>query len=107
MGSSLANPLVLNLNKQIEQGKVIVLKCTKVVENVTKYKLLEKCLRALEESEKFGITDAKSLGLVLNLIMPSMFKALNFDKYNGTTDPIVYIRMYCQKMASMKTSRNY
>ena len=49
MGSSPINLLVSELNEQIEQEKIVGSKCAKAVENETKYKLLEKQLKAIDK----------------------------------------------------------
>ena len=30
--------------------------------------------------------------------VPHKFKAPNFEKYNGTDDPMIHLQMYCRKM---------
>ena len=66
-------------------------------EDLDKYQSLQKCLQAVEGSNKFGINNVKSLELVLSLVILPKFKALDFEKYIRTTDPSAHIRMYCQK----------
>uniref|UniRef100_A0A2N9GTH9 G-patch domain-containing protein n=1 Tax=Fagus sylvatica TaxID=28930 RepID=A0A2N9GTH9_FAGSY len=33
-----------------------------------------------------------------NMEVPHKFKAPNFEKYNGTDDPMIHLQMYCRKM---------
>ena len=76
-----------------------------IAEEVNKFQLLEKCLQAIEESDKFGALNVQLLSLVSNLVIPSKFKVLEFEKFNGTTDPSAHVRMYMQKMVGYEKTK--
>ena len=96
MGVSSADPITLDHEEpERTEGQ----KSTMTTEEVSKFQLLEKRLQAIEGTDKFGALDAQSLSLVSNLVIPPKFKVPEFEKFNGTTDPSVHIRMYLRKMA--------
>ena len=95
-GISSADPIALDHEEpERTEGQ----KSTITAEEVRKFQLLEKAFQAIEGTDKFRALDAQSLSLVSNLIIPPKFKVPEFEKFNGTTDPSVHIRMYLQKMA--------
>ncbi|KAA0056623.1 girdin-like [Cucumis melo var. makuwa] len=65
-----------------------------------KLDVLEERLRAIEETDVYGNTDATQLCLVPSLIIPAKFKVPEFDKYDGSTCPRTHLIMYCRKMAA-------
>ena len=76
MGFSPSRPIASNLNDQIEQEKIK--RSSENNEDLNMYQSLEKCLRAIEESNKCGIMETTSLGLVSSLIIWPKFKVKNF-----------------------------
>ena len=94
-GISSADPIALDHE---EPKRTEGQKSTMTTEEVSKFQLLEKCLQAIEGTDKFGALDAQSLSLVSNLVIPPKFKVPEFEKFNGTTDPSVHLRMYLRKM---------
>ncbi|XP_022720743.1 uncharacterized protein LOC111278336 [Durio zibethinus] len=71
-----------------------------------KYDLLEGRLKAIESHDVYENVDANELSLVPDLIIPSKFKALNFEKYNETGCPKIHLAQYCHKMFE-KQSNSY
>ena len=61
--------------------------------------MLEERSKAVEGSN-YGMAEAADLCLVLDVIIPSKFKALEFDKYKGTSHPKSQLTMHCRKMAT-------
>ncbi|RDX79166.1 hypothetical protein CR513_40441, partial [Mucuna pruriens] len=49
--------------------------------------------------DRYGL-DAADLCLVLDVVLPSDFKTLDFDKYKGSSFPKTRFIMYCRKMTS-------
>lgn len=62
-----------------------VSKHSKFVEAQDKHKILEERLQAIKGTKTFGGIDARELSLVLDLVIPSKFQNLNFEKYSGTS----------------------
>uniref|UniRef100_A0A2N9HYS4 Reverse transcriptase domain-containing protein n=2 Tax=Fagus sylvatica TaxID=28930 RepID=A0A2N9HYS4_FAGSY len=60
---------------------------------------LEERIRLISGLGSFGNTDFASMSWFLNMEVPYKFKAQDFVKYNGTSDPMIYLQMYCRKMA--------
>ena len=46
----------------------------------------------------YGLMDARTMSLVLDLVLPPKFKVPTFDKYDGTKCPSAHLYMYCRKM---------
>ena len=63
-----------------------------------KLELIEERLKAVEGSDVYGLVDARTMSLVLDLVLPPKFKVPTFDKYDGTKCPSAHLYMYCQKM---------
>ncbi|XP_016733601.1 uncharacterized protein [Gossypium hirsutum] len=63
-----------------------------------KFRILEERIKAVEGAEVFSALSAKELSLVLDLILPPKFKALDFEKYDGTRCPKAHLIMFCRKM---------
>ena len=61
---------------------------------------LEERLRAIEGGKDYAFSNLEELFLVPNIITPSKFKVLDFDKYKGTTCPKNHPKMYCRKMGA-------
>ena len=61
---------------------------------------MEERLRAIEGTDIYGNIDATELCLVLGWIIPTKFKVLEFDKYDGSSCPMSHLMMYCRKMAA-------
>ncbi|RDX92592.1 hypothetical protein CR513_25249, partial [Mucuna pruriens] len=64
-----------------------------------KLSMLEERLQIIEGSNSHKL-DATNLYLVLNVVLPTDFKMLKFEKYKGRFCPCVHLAMYCRKMAS-------
>ena len=60
---------------------------------------LEEKIRLIQCLNSFGNTDFSSMSWFPNMTMPPMFKAPEFEKYNGRGDPMIHLQMYCRKMA--------
>ena len=63
-----------------------------------KFELIEKRLKAMKGSDVYEIVDARTMSLVLDLVLPPKFKVPTFDKYDGTKCPSAHLYMYCRKM---------
>ena len=63
-----------------------------------KLELIEKCLKAMEGSDVYGLVDASKMSLVPDLVLPPKFNVPTFDKYDGTKCPSAHLYMYCRKM---------
>ena len=61
---------------------------------------LEERLRGIAGGAPYDYTNLEELFLVPNIITPTKFKVLDFDKYKGTTCPKNHLKMYCQKMGA-------
>ena len=61
--------------------------------------LLDKKLKEIEGANDIGSVDPRELCLVPDLVMPSKFKLLKFEKYDGTKCPENHLATYCNKMA--------
>ncbi|XP_058764275.1 uncharacterized protein LOC131637689 [Vicia villosa] len=66
-------------------------------EEVERYRLIEKRLRAVEGKGVLGM-DINDLGLVPGVRIPPKFKVPTFDKYNGATCPMTHVKAYYRKM---------
>ncbi|RDY14360.1 hypothetical protein CR513_00583, partial [Mucuna pruriens] len=64
-----------------------------------KWRFLEERLRIVEGIDKYGL-DAADLCLVPDVVLPTDFKAPDFDKYRGSSCPRTHLAMYCRKMAA-------
>ena len=56
-------------------------------------------LHVIEGSGVHGSIDLNNLTNFPQVIMPPMFKALKFIKYDGTRDLCAHLHMFCRKMA--------
>jgi len=65
-----------------------------------KFDHIEERPRAIKGVGDYPFADMAELCLVPNIIIPSKFKVLDFDKYRGTTCPKNHLKMYCQKMGA-------
>ena len=63
-----------------------------------KFENLEERLIVVEGTNVFGNIDATQLCMVQNVVLPTMFKAPEFEKYDGSSCPKSHIIMYCSKM---------
>ena len=66
--------------------------------NENRLHLFEKRLKAIEGRNSLGL-DAASLCLVPGIKIPPKFKVPNFEKYQGTTCPMIHIKAFCNKMS--------
>ena len=66
-----------------------------VVEGKEKLDLIEEGLRVVEGFGDYPFEDMTDLCLVLNVVIPSKFKVLDFNRYKGTTCPKNHLKMYC------------
>ena len=62
------------------------------------FELIEERLKAVEGSDVYGLVDARTMSLVLDLVLSPKFKVPTFDKYDGTKCPLAHLYMYCRKM---------
>jgi len=95
-----ANPSAYNAANP--QQVVVEVQPTPSKENVQSHQMLqmlEERLRAVE-GDSYGIREATELCLVPDVVIPSKFKVLKFDKYKRTSCPKNHLTMYCRKMAS-------
>lgn len=67
--------------------------------NKDNFQILEKRLRAMEGDQVFGAA-ARDMCLVSGLVIPTKFKTLGFDRYEGHTCPKSHLIMYYRKMAA-------
>ena len=65
-----------------------------------KFDHTEERLRAIEGGRDYAFADMEELCLVPNVIIPPMFKVLDFDKYKGTTCPMNHLKMYNRKIGA-------
>ena len=72
-----------------------------------KFDHTEERLRAIEGGRDYAFADMEELCLVPNVIIPPMFKVLDFDKYKGTTCPKNHLKMYCRKMGAYTKEKHY
>ncbi|XP_058008533.1 uncharacterized protein LOC131182982 [Hevea brasiliensis] len=49
----------------------------------------------------YGSIDVSALRLVPDVVVPKKFKVLEFEKYNGTSDPRIHLAMYIAKMSAL------
>ena len=63
-----------------------------------KLELIEKCLKAMEGSDVYGMVDASKMSLVPDLVLLPKFNVPTFDKYDGKKCPSAHLYMYCRKM---------
>jgi len=61
---------------------------------------MEERLHAIEGGGNYVFADMAELCLVSDVVIPPKFKALDFDKYKGTTCPKNHMKMYCRKMGA-------
>ena len=71
-------------------------------ETQRKFELIEERLKAIEGSDVYGLVDARTMSLVLDLVLPPKFKVPTFDKYDGTKCPSAHLYMYCRKMTGIR-----
>ncbi|RDX91948.1 hypothetical protein CR513_25991, partial [Mucuna pruriens] len=60
---------------------------------------LEECLGIIKGIDSHGL-DVADLCLVPDVALPADFKTPKFEKYKGSSCPLVHLAMYCKKMAS-------
>ncbi|XP_058763524.1 uncharacterized protein LOC131636970 [Vicia villosa] len=63
-----------------------------------RFHLLEKRLKAIEGRDSVNL-DADGLCLVPGVKIPVKFRVPNFEKYKGTTCPLIHVKAFCNKMA--------
>ena len=61
--------------------------------------LLDKKLKEIEGVDDLENVDPRELSLVLDVVIPSKFKMLKFEKDDGIKCPENHLAMYCNKMA--------
>jgi len=86
------------LGEGVPRGPVVQRPPQDVEEAKTKLKLLEERLRPIEGGGNFGFGDNARLCLVSDLVILSMFKVPEFEKYKGTSCPKNHLTMYYGKM---------
>ena len=72
-----------------------------------KCKLLDERLKAIEGVDTYGRLDIMKLSLVSDLVIPPKFKVPNFPKYNGTSCPLMHLKMYYRKMAGYTNNEKH
>ena len=72
--STLANPLVLNPDEFAELNMLIMEASKHVEKEQMQLQVIEKRSMVRERIDKFGVVDAKELGLVFELVIPLKFK---------------------------------
>ncbi|XP_050914713.1 uncharacterized protein LOC127129601 [Lathyrus oleraceus] len=89
------------VSAQNSQGEVPVTKpkYPRHVEVAEIFQVLEEKLKAIEGQDAFGL-NTSDMCLVLGLIMPSKFKAPDFEKYRGDSCPKKHLVMFCRKFTS-------
>ena len=89
------DPLAVpDLDEIAEKGKSLQDKA------LEKYELLKERMRVMEGTNISESLDATKLSLVSGLVISHKFKALTFDKYDGTKCPNTHLTMYCRKMSA-------
>jgi len=71
-----------------------------VQDATNKLEMLEERLRAIECVRNFEFDNVVELCLITDVVIPSKFKFLEFEKYQGNTCPKNHITMYCRKMTN-------
>ncbi|XP_016704329.1 uncharacterized protein [Gossypium hirsutum] len=96
LGDNLTNPGVPDLDDvaEVEKAKVDL---PKQLEDRCRW--LEEKFRVMENADYRCKIDAEDLILVLDLVLPPMFKMPEFKKYNGTSCLEAHITMFCRRMA--------
>ncbi|KAA3470432.1 putative DNA double-strand break repair Rad50 ATPase [Gossypium australe] len=90
-GESPANPVVPDFDEMAEMDKAKV-DLPRQFEDHCKW--LEEKFKEMETANyRYGV-DAKDLSLVPDLVLLPKFKTSEFEKYNGTSCPEVYITMF-------------
>jgi len=69
-------------------------------EGKEKLNLIEERLRAIEGFNDYSFADMTDLCLVLDVVIPPMFKVPDFDRYKGMACPKNHCKMYCRKMGA-------
>jgi len=65
-----------------------------------KFDHIKERLRAIEGEGNYDFADMLKLCLVPDVVIPSKFMVLDFDKYKGTTCSKNHLKMYCRKMGA-------
>ena len=60
---------------------------------------MDKRLKEIEGMDDLRSVDPRELSLVPDVVIPSKFKMLKFEKYDGTKCPENHLATYCNKMA--------
>ncbi|KAL4368955.1 hypothetical protein GQ457_05G025280 [Hibiscus cannabinus] len=60
---------------------------------------LEKIIRFLQEGMIHGGIYVRDLSLVIDMVSPSKFKMLEFEKYDGITYPSMHLTMYWRRIS--------
>ena len=96
-----ANPIMVpNLDDPKEQEKLRKESSEQSENNEAqrKLELIEEHFKAMEGFDVYGIVDARTMSLVLDLVLPLKFKVPTFDKYDGTKCLSAHLYMYFRKM---------
>ena len=64
------------------------------MEGREKLNLIEERLKAVERFGDYPFADMANLCLVSDVVIPTKFKVLDFDRYKGTTFPKNHLKMY-------------
>ncbi|XP_016684204.1 uncharacterized protein [Gossypium hirsutum] len=87
-----SDPIVPDLDDPVEVARL------RIDNAQDKYRILEERIKVVEGAEVFSALSAKELSLVPDLVLPPKFKALDFEKYDGTRCPKAHLIMFCRKM---------
>ncbi|KAE8700571.1 hypothetical protein F3Y22_tig00110556pilonHSYRG00327 [Hibiscus syriacus] len=70
-----------------------------------KFKKMDEAIRNMKSvNASHKELEARELSLVPDLVIPHEFKMPDFEKYNGTSCPLIHLKMFCRKMEGYLSS---
>ncbi|KAE8675697.1 putative RNA-directed DNA polymerase (Reverse transcriptase), Ribonuclease H [Hibiscus syriacus] len=70
-----------------------------------RFKWMDEAIRNMKCVDTFHKElEARELSLVPDLVIPHDFKMPDFEKYDGTSCPLIHLRMFCRKMEGYLSS---